>query len=114
MMTVDMPPQIEIEAQVLEYLPNAMTDHFKGNRFAVFDAAVLTVLRPADMANHRLIIYRPQPATVHSPWRQVGCRVTFHIAAEMLVPGTMIFEPAIHDLRVKKAPEARDREAGNE
>ena len=113
-MAIDTPPRIEIEAEVLEYIPNAMTDHFEGNRFAAFDAVALKVLKPADMANRRLIIYRPTPAAENSPWSQLGSRVTFHIAAEMITPGVVIFEPAIHDLSVKKNPEARDREAGND
>lgn len=108
MMTVDMPPRIEIEAQVVEYIPNAMTDHFEGNRFAVFDAAVLTVLAPADLVSRRLIIYQPQPAAVNSLWRRCGTRITFHIAPEMLAADTEIFEPAIHELSVKEDPEAPD------
>jgi hypothetical protein len=91
-----------------------MTDHFEGNRFAAFDAVVLKVLKPADMANRRLNIYRPTPAAVNSPWSQLGSRVTFRIAAEMIAPEVIIFEPAIHDLSVKKNSEAQDREAGND
>lgn len=94
--------RIEIEAEILEYIPNAMTDHFEGNRFAAFDAVVLQALKPADMASRRLIIYRPTPAAANTPWSELGSRVTFRIAAEMIAPGVTIFEPAIHDLCVKK------------
>ena len=106
--------RIEIEAEVVEYIPNAMTDHFEGNRFAAFDAVVLKALRPLDMADRRLIIYRPTPAAMNSPWSRLGSTVTFHIAAEMIAPDVIIFEPAIHDLCVKEKPEAQDREAGDE
>jgi hypothetical protein len=114
MMTVDTPPRIEIEAEVLDYISSAMTDHFEDKRFAVFDAAVLAVRRPTDIPNPRLIVYLPQPTVVNSPWRRIGLRVIFQIAPEMLVPGTVIFEGAIHDLRVTKGSGARDGEAGNE
>ena len=109
-----MPPRIEIEAQVLEYIPDAMTDIFKGNRFAAFDAAALMILAPTEMADRRLIIYLPQPTVTPSPWRQAGLRVSFDIAAEMLAPETTIFLSAVHDLHVRQAPEARIREDGND
>lgn len=110
----DLPPRIEIEAQLMEDIPNAMTDHFEDGRFAIFDAAVLTVRRPADLANTRMVIYLPQPTAVDSPWHQVGSEVSFYIAPEMLAPGTVIFAAAIHDLQVKEPAEARGSEKGQE
>ncbi|HRQ40312.1 MAG TPA: hypothetical protein PLD25_20565 [Chloroflexota bacterium] len=104
MMTVDTPPRIDIEAQIMGFMPSAMTDDFEDNRFAVFDAAILTVLRPIDRANRQLIVYQPHPADAHSLWRQVGSRIAFQIAAEMLTPEMMVFESAIHDLRVTEIP----------
>jgi hypothetical protein len=105
----DMPPLIEIEAQLLEYMPNAMTDHFEDNRFAAFDAAVLAVQRPPDLANPRMIIYLPQPTAGDSPWRRVGSKVIFKIAPEMLATGTVVFAGATHELRVEEAAKAQIR-----
>jgi hypothetical protein len=109
----DTPPRIEIEAQVTEYMPNAMTDHFEDNRFAAFDAAILRVLRP-ESANPQMIIYLPQPTAANGPWHRVGSKVIFKIAPEMLAPGTVTFVGAIHDLRVEEVAGARDREKGQE
>jgi hypothetical protein len=104
MKTVDPPSRIEIEAEILEFMSSAMTDQFEDNRFASYDGAILRVLKPTDMASRQLVVYEPHPVAEHSLWRQVGSRITFRIAAEMLAPGTMIFGAAIHDLRVKEAP----------
>ena len=107
-----MPPGIEIEAQIVEYMPDAMNDHFKDGRFALFDAAILAIRRPGGL-DPRMIIYVPQPAAADSAWRKVGATVVFHIASEMLAPGTAIFEGAIHDLRVKEEAEAqKEKEEG--
>ncbi|MBC8001540.1 MAG: hypothetical protein H7X97_03035 [Opitutaceae bacterium] len=84
-----------------------MTDRFEDNRFSAFDAAVTAVRRPIDRAGSRMIIYLPQPADPNSPWRRVGSTLIFRIAPEMLASGTLIFEGAIEDLRVKENPEAQ-------
>jgi hypothetical protein len=111
MMSADMPPAIEIQAQIVEYMPDAMNDHYEDGRFALFDAAILAVRRPGDL-DPRMIIYIPQPAAADSPWRRVGSTVVFHIAPEMLAPGTAVFEGAVHDLAVKETAEARDSDKG--
>jgi hypothetical protein len=99
------PPRVEIEGQIMEYIPDAMNDYFRDGRFALFDAAVLTVRGPAGL-NPRMVIYLPQPIAADSPWRRVGSKVAFQIAPEMLAPGTVIFGGAIHNLRVEEEAEA--------
>ena len=107
------PPRVEIDGQIMEYVPDAMNDHFEDGRFALFDAAVLTVRGPAGL-NPRMVIYLPQPTAADSPWRRVGSKVAFQIASEMLAPGTVIFGGAVHDLRVNEAAEARDKQKQKE
>jgi hypothetical protein len=113
MMNADRPPGIEIEAQIMEYMPDAMNDRFKDGRFALFDAAILAIRRPGDL-DPRMIVYVPQPAAADSPWRRVGSTVVFRIAPEMLAPGTAVFEGAVHDLIVKEALDARQGEEGED
>jgi hypothetical protein len=113
-MIADTPPRVEIETRILEFVPDAMTDRFQDNRFSAFDAAVTIVRKPIDMADSRMIIYLPQPTDPKSTWRRVGSTLIFRVAPEMLAPGTLIFEGAIQDLRVKENLEARDGGTGNE
>lgn len=97
----------------MEYMPDAMNDHFQDGRFALFDAAILAIRRPGDL-DPRMIIYLPQPAAADSLWRRVGSTVVFHIASEMLAPDTAVFEGAVQDLRAKEPSEARDCEEGKD
>lgn len=114
MMNPDAAPHIKIEAQVLEYIPDAMTDTYQDKRFAAFDAAVLAIQAPANMANRQSIIYLPQPTNPNSPWRKTGAKLSFHIAVEMFEPGTIIFGSAVHDLQIKQSQKPGTGEVENE
>ena len=91
---------VEIQARVERFIPNAMTDHLAGGRWATYDASELRVLSPEGRAGTRLFVYHDRPPEPGSVWRRPKQRIRFRVAKRDLDPGVTLFDGALTDLAV--------------
>lgn len=94
----DETPPMTIEAEVREYVRNAMRDDFGGGQFASYDATRLHLTSPEAVKGRDVPIYHDAPVPEDSPWRRTGHSVRFEIDPELLEGGTQVFAGAVSGL----------------
>lgn len=96
--------QIELEALVQNYIPNAMTDHYEAGPPATFDATVIKVISPATLRDRSINIFHDHPQPQESLWRQQGEKVLLRIESDMLEEGMQVFSGAVSSIRAVEEP----------
>lgn len=96
--------QIEIEALVESYMPNAMTDQYESGPPITFDATVIKVTSPPTMRNRLISILHDHPQPESSLWRQQGANILLRIETDSIEDGQLLFSGAVSDIKRTKTP----------
>jgi hypothetical protein len=89
---------IEIEAIVIEYILNAMFDHYDSGALSVHDATVLVIVSPVHYENKKLTVFHDSVIPEYSPWRGINRKVRFLIRQSDIISEDSIFDGAIQNL----------------
>ncbi|HBY95510.1 MAG TPA: hypothetical protein DEP84_16400 [Chloroflexi bacterium] len=90
---------IEVEATVIEFIPNAMHDEFDSGAFASYDATRLRLLAPPHLRGNTLTIYHNESPAATSPWREINRKMRFSMKEGDLKGEQLLFDGAVYDVR---------------
>ena len=90
---------IDIEAQVIEYKPDAMQDDFASGAFASYDATVFEVLSPRRIKGQNIAVFHQEPAPENSFWRKVGAKLHFSVEESDLASNITLFTRGLWNIR---------------
>lgn len=96
--------QIEIEALIEVYMPNAMTDQYESGPPVTFDATVIKVTSPASLSGKSISILHDHPQPEGSLWRQQGVTISLHIETDLLKDSQLLFSGAVSDIKRIETP----------
>lgn len=79
------PDRVDVVAEVVEFTPQAIWEHYTDGGFACFSATQLVLRAPVELAGKKLRVIHDEPDLPQdSPWRTVGRQLSFSIEAKRL------------------------------
>ena len=90
---------IDMEAEVVEYSPNAMQDDFASGGFASYDATALRIHSPGRLKGRTISVFHRDPMPENSFWRRPGARVRFSMEEADLEPSITLFTGGLWNIR---------------
>jgi hypothetical protein len=95
-----MSQDIQIQAAIAQYIPNAMSDDYDDGGFAMYDATLLQILAPESLKGQELTVYHDLPPDADSFWRQSSNQVQFQMESDLLADNVQIFAAAIKNVEI--------------
>lgn len=89
----------EMEAEVIDYSPNAMHDDFASGAFASYDATGLRILSPDRLKGRTISVFHREPMPEDSFWRKPGARLRFSVEESDLGPSITLFTGGLWNVR---------------
>lgn len=90
---------VQVTAEVLDYIPNAMEDSYDDGSFDLYDATELRIVTPMRWAGRRLTIYHDNEISNDSLWRRSGRKILFDITLQNIFSDDLLFSDAVDNLR---------------
>ena len=88
-----------IKARVVNFVENAMRHHFRTGPCHFYDATLLEISEPKDLAGTKLAIYHDKNRSIDDLWRQIDAILEFKISQKLLTKSDALFTGAAQELR---------------
>jgi hypothetical protein len=87
-----------IKARVTNFSENSMHVNFRNQPCHFYDATLLEILEPPELAGEKLSIYHDKNNRIDSLWHQVDSILEFKINQDLLMQSDAIFTGAAQEL----------------
>jgi hypothetical protein len=94
-----MSSEINIEAKIIQFTPNAMHDNMDDGSLVVYDATELLITSPAELKDKTLMVYHVPPTDSSSLWVVENAKLSFRVQKILIEKNYLIFTSALQDVK---------------
>jgi hypothetical protein len=91
--------EINIEAKIIKFIPNAMRDNMDDGSLVVYDGTELLITSPAELKDKTLMVYHQKPMDPSSLWVEENAKLSFRVQRILIENNYLIFTSGIQDLK---------------
>lgn len=91
--------EINVEAKIIKFTPNAMRDNMDDGSMVVYDATELLITSPAELKDETLMIYHEPPTDPSSIWVEENAKLNFQVQKILIEKNYLIFTSGLRNVK---------------